>query len=272
MTWWQALVLGIVEGVTEYLPVSSTGHLILAQRAVGLEESEASNAYAICIQSGAIAAVLGLYAPRVRQMLLGLVGRDANGLRLAGNLVVAFLPAAVIGALFDDWIEAVLFGLWPVVVAWVVGGAVILAVAPRATAERPGTGLNELGWKQALVIGLVQCVAMWPGTSRSLATILGGVFVGLALPAAVEFSFLLGLLTLGAATAFSAVKHADEMLAVYTPADMAIGFVAAAVSAAVAVKWMVAWLNRHGLGLFAWWRIGIAAVVAALLVAGVLQP
>src|SRR5688572_6811457 len=118
MEWWQALVLGIVEGLTEYLPVSSTGHLLLAQRMMGLEASDAANAYAICIQAGAIVAVLGLYAGRVRQLAAGLVGRDDEGKRLVWCVSAAFLPAAVIGLLFDDLIESYLFGLWPIVTAW----------------------------------------------------------------------------------------------------------------------------------------------------------
>src|SRR5205807_10290158 len=121
MEWWQAIVLGVVEGVTEYLPISSTGHLLLAQRAMGIEESEAADAYAICIQAGAILAVLGLYARRVSEMCLGLVGRHREGLQLFLKLFVAFLPAAVVGLLLAKTIKKELFGLWPVVGAWFVG-------------------------------------------------------------------------------------------------------------------------------------------------------
>ena len=134
MTLLDALILGIVEGVTEFLPVSSTGHLILTQRALGLEDTSAADAYAICIQAGAIVAVLGLYRARVAQMVRGLLGRDPAGLRLAACIVLAFVPAAVCGLSFSDVIKAHLFGLWPVVGAWFVGGLVILAFRRRMVA------------------------------------------------------------------------------------------------------------------------------------------
>jgi len=274
MEWWQALVLGIVEGLTEYLPVSSTGHLILAQRAMGIANTAAADAYAICIQAGAILAVVGLYWRRIQQMVRGLAGRDVEGLRLAVCVVVGFLPAAVIGLAIEHWVKDHLFGLWPIVAAWGVGGAVILAVAwwRRRRGAKPTTGLaiGALTWRMALVIGFAQCLAMWPGTSRSLVTIVAGVVVGLSLPAAVEFSFLLGVVTLTAATGYDGLKHGAEMVHAYAPVDMAIGFVFAWLSAVVAVKWMVAYLNRHGLGLFGYYRVALAMVVAGLILAGVL--
>ena len=261
----QALVLGLVEGITEYLPVSSTGHLLIAQRLLGIAPSEAANAFAIAIQAGAILAVLGIYRLRAGQMLQGLVGRNPEGLRMVGCLLVAFLPAAVLGGLFDDAIERVLFGVWPIVIAWVVGGVVILTLSRWVEARRTGRSLQELAYGQAFVIGLIQCLAMWPGTSRSLVTILGGLWIGLSLPAAVEFAFLLGLVTLSAATGYTALKHGGVMLESFGPAVLVVGFVTAWVSAAVAVKWMVAWLNRRGLTVFAWWRFAAAAIAAALL-------
>jgi undecaprenyl-diphosphatase len=268
MTVLQALVLGVVEGITEFLPVSSTGHLILAERLMGIPRTPAADAYAICIQGGAIVAVLGLYRDHVRAMLLGLVGREAAGRRLLVNVAVAFVPAAVLGVLFDDAIEAVLFGLWPVVVAWVVGGGVILALGGRTAGG--GVGLDGISPRIALGIGFAQCLALWPGTSRSLATILGGVLLGANLAAAVEFSFLLGVLTLGAATAYAGLKHAGDLLAAFGPAEMLVGFASAAISAALAVRWLVGWLQRHGLRLFAVWRIGLGLAVAGALLAGLL--
>ena len=163
MSWFQALILGIVEGVTEYLPVSSTGHLLLAERALGMERSEAADAYAICIQAGAIVAVLGLYRSRVLQLLQGLIGRDAVGRRLLIQLIVAFFPAAVLGFLFDDAIDAVLFGLWPVVFAWTMGAGAILLLRGR---PRTGRSIEELDLRTAFLIGLAQCLALWPGTDR----------------------------------------------------------------------------------------------------------
>ena len=275
----QAAILGIVEGVTEYLPVSSTGHLLVVQRAFGIgmngdAAKEAADAFAICIQGGAILAILGLYWSRLQQMGRGLVGRDAAGRRLLVSVVVAFLPAAVIGLTAGGWIKEHLFGPWPIVWAWGVGGLAILLLAWRkheGTEEgRAGAALEDLTPKQALVIGLIQCIAMWPGVSRSLVTILGGRLVGLSVAAAVEFSFLLGLLTLGAATVYDVLQHGDLLLETYSPSAMIIGFCFAFISAVLAVRWMVGYLQRHGLQLFGWYRIAIAIVVGVLLATGVL--
>jgi undecaprenyl-diphosphatase len=272
MDLWQAFVLGLVEGITEYLPVSSTGHLLITQRLLGIAEDQAANGYAIAIQAGAILAVLGLYRTRVQTMTKGLLGRDPEGLKLAICLVAAFVPAAVLGVLFDERIEQWLFGVKPIIAAWVVGGVLILALASWTRRHREGLDLTHLTWRAAIFIGLAQSVAMWPGTSRSLVTILGGLAVGLSLAAAVEFAFLLGLITLTAATAFTLVKSGTGMLAAYGWAPLAMGFVAAWISAALAVKWMVAWLNRHGLGLFAWWRFAVAGFAALALALGLLDP
>jgi hypothetical protein len=174
MTPLQSFILGIIEGITEYLPVSSTGHLIVAQRLMGLgtgTDKEASDAFAICIQGGAIAAVLGLYWPRVLQMIRGGFGKDAEGLRLVVAMICGFLPAAVLGLTFNSWIKQHLFGLVPVVIAWIAGGVAILVVARfrkrRQASGTQGVDLAEITWKMALIIGFMQCVAMWPGTSRS---------------------------------------------------------------------------------------------------------
>ena len=277
MDWWQAILLGLVEGVTEYLPVSSTGHLLVVQRLLGLE-GRAANTYAICIQAGAILAVLGLYRERVRAMLAGLVGRDAQGRRLAEAIAIAFVPAAVLGLAFDEAIEERLFGPWPIVAAWLAGGVAILAVervrrkrarelAPEVPSPRPfaGLALADLDARRALLIGLAQCLALWPGTSRSLATIAGGVLVGLGLRAALEFSFLLGVVTLLAATLYKGLSHGDDMLASYSASSMLLGFATAWVAAVVSVRWMVSYLGRHGLSLFGWYRVGLAILVAAWL-------
>jgi len=268
---WQALLLGLVEGLTEYLPVSSTGHLLVVQRLLGIPETEAANAFAIAIQAGAIVAVLGLYGQRVRQMLAGVAGRDGTGRRLALGLCVAFLPAAVLGFLLDDWLEAHLFGPWPIVGAWAIGGVAILALSGWIT-RREGSDLESRSPRQALAIGCLQCLALWPGTSRSLATILGGLFAGLSLRASVEFSFLLGLVTLGAATAYKALQHGGAMLASYGALPLGVGFAAACVSAVFAIRWMVGWLNQRGLEVFGWWRLLAAAGVGAMLAAGSLTP
>lgn len=270
MTWWQALILGIVEGLTEFLPVSSTGHLLLTQRLMGMAHSEAADAYVVVIQIGAILAVLGLYWKRARQMLVGMAGRDEVGLRISVNVVVAFIPAAIVGLLFNALIEEYLFGLWPVTFAWFVGGLAILGTVwwrkkNRTGDTSQGMSLEELTWKMALIIGIVQCLAMWPGTSRSLVTIVAGVLVGLRLIAAVEFSFILGVLTLSAASGYKMLKGGHAMLESYEVSALLIGLLAAGASAAIAVKWMVAYLNRHGLAVFGYYRIALAVLVAALL-------
>lgn len=263
MSAWQAVLLGIVEGLTEYLPVSSTGHLILTQRAMGIERGDEANAFAICIQLGAIAAVLALYRARLLQVMRGLAGRDHDGRALAKNIVIAFLPAALFGLLFEHWIESNLYGLWPIVCAWLTGGMAILAITYARKDRLPPSGksLERLTLWAALAIGFMQCIAMWPGVSRSLVTILGGVLLGLSLPAAVEFSFLLGLLTLAAATAYKALQHGQGMMDAYGPANLALGFVAATLSAIVAVRWMVNYLNRHGLAIFGYYRIALGLAV-----------
>ncbi len=270
----EALILGIVEGLTEYLPVSSTGHLLLAQRLMGIESSEVADAFAICIQAGAIVAVLGLYRVRVAQMFSGLAGRNPDGLRLALNLVAAFVPAAILGLLLEKPIKKYLFGgdawgLWPVVAAWLVGGIAILAVSfsrrKRHATSGTGLDLNQLTLRMAVIVGTAQCIAMWPGVSRSLITIVGGVLVGLSLTAAVELSFLLGVITLTAATAKDVWKHGAEMLAAYGPVPLAIGFAAAWLSAVLAVKWMVGYLKSHGMEIFGWYRVILAFAVATWL-------
>ena len=268
----QAFILGLVEGVTEYLPISSTGHLLVTQRLLGIDSSNSADAFAICIQVGAILAVLGLYRVRVWKMTLGMLGRDAEGRHLAFSIILAFLPAAVIGLLLEKTIKKYLFGgdewgLWPVVAAWFFGGVAILAVTMfrrmRGATPHSGLDLEHITLRMAVIVGLFQCIAMWPGVSRSLLTIVGGLMVGLSVPAAVEFSFLLGVVTLSAATAYDALKYGQDMLEHYGAVPLLIGLGAAWLSAVIAVKWMVGYLKFHGLEIFGWYRIGAAIVVAA---------
>jgi len=270
MDTWDAAILGLIEGVTEFLPVSSTGHLLVGQRLLGIEASEAANAFVVCIQAGALLAVLALYSGRLRSLLLGVVGRDAGGLRLLGYLMLAFAPAAVAGLLFAKRIEESLFGPWPVVGAWIVGGLAILVFGARIPWVRSmqGLPLERLDARRAFLIGLAQCLALWPGTSRSLVTIVAAALLGLSVSAAIEFSFLLGALTLGAAAGWTLLHHGHALAGSYAPADLAVGFVAAFVAAVVSVRWMVAWLGKHGLQLFGWWRVLLGGAVALALLAG----
>lgn len=266
MELWQAVVLGLVEGITEYLPVSSTAHLLVAQRLMGIASDRASNAYAVAIQGGAIAAVLVLYRHRLAQVCRGLTGRDPSGARLALSLLVAFLPAAVAGLAFDDLLERYLFGPLPIAAAWALGGLLLLAVSSRLSPG--GTPLERVSIRAALLIGLCQCAALWPGVSRSLATILAGVWVGLSLSAAVEFSFLLGLITLGAATSYKAIESGPAMLEAYGVTEIAAGFLTAWIAAMLSVSWMVQWLQRRRLAVFGWWRLAAAVAVVWLVITG----
>lgn len=273
MTIIESIILGVVEGLTEYLPVSSTGHLILAERAMGLQDNkEALDAYTICIQAGAILAVLGLYFSRVKSMLMGVVGKDSAGRHMAICVIVAFIPAAIVGILAKKKIDAYLMHLWPVTWAWLIGGVAILAMEWFKPATRkPGLKLDQLTLKGAVIIGLMQCIAMCPGTSRSLVTIIGGLLIGLELAAAVEFSFLLGLLTLTAATAYDGIKHGKEMVHSFGWLTLAAGLIAAWLSAIIAVKWMVAFLQKRGFVVFGYYRIALSWVVGALIIKGVLS-
>lgn len=289
MEWWQAVILGIVEGVTEYLPISSTGHLVIAADLLGLKTPEkraAVDAFSIAVQGGAILAVLSLYWGRVRQMVRGVTAKDAAGLRLLVNLVVAFVPSAVIGLMVHGWVEAHLMATGPVALALALGGLYMMGVdqwregrfgLPRTPSREKG--IEDLTPLNALSIGLMQCVAMWPGMSRSMMTITGGMLVGLRPRAAAEFSFLLGLPTLGAAACFALAKNLyralahDEpsMFAMLGATNILIGLVVATASAALAVRWLVSFLNRHGLTPFGWYRLGLAAVLVALSLAGVVK-
>ncbi|MBW8826852.1 MAG: undecaprenyl-diphosphate phosphatase [Acidobacteria bacterium] len=261
-----AAVLGLVEGITEYLPISSTGHLTVVERLFDIRGT-AADAYVVVIQAGAILAVLVLYRDRVMSMVRGLLGADPVGRRLAVALLVAFIPAAVIGVALGDTIKHHLFGVGPVAVAWAIGGVVILVASPRL--RRHGTALESLTPRTAFIIGVAQALALWPGVSRSLVTILAGLAVGLALPAAVEFSFLLGLLTLGAATAFDGLKHGGDIVSSYGILAPAIGFVVAFAAAVIAVRWMVAYLERGSLTVFGYYRLLAAAIAVVLLVTNV---
>jgi undecaprenyl-diphosphatase len=279
MSLWQALLLGLVEGLTEYLPVSSTGHLILTAWLLGLADDpqrwSAAFTFNIAIQVGAIAAVVILYRTRLLRMALGLLGRDRAGRRLAFLLGLAVLPAAVLGRLFGDAIEARLNGPWPVVFALFAGGLLMLAFVwhdgRRDRGANVGMELEDLDAKMALLIGCSQCLAMWPGTSRSMMTIVVALWLGLRPSAAAEFSFLLGLVTLSGAALYKLETGGAAMFAEIGIAPFIVGTVAAAVSAAVAVHWFVAFLNRRGLAPFAWYRLVVAAALAMAILGGWLK-
>lgn len=279
----QAAILGVVEGVTEYLPVSSTGHLILTSHLMGMtrykdqsgplgpvldrKRMKSINAFEIVIQLGAILAVVSLYRRRVGQMARGLAGRDASGRRLLGLLVVAFLPAALAGVLLHRGIEKYLFGPVPVAIALAVGGVLMIIIehffwTRRKNKSAPMLSIDSMTYVHALLIGIAQCLAMWPGTSRSMVTMLAGIVIGLDMVAAAEFSFLLALPTLGAATLYSAFKDWAELKESAGVDGLLIGLVVSGIVAAIAVKAFVKWLTRHGMIPFGIYRIILAIVLA----------
>jgi undecaprenyl-diphosphatase len=290
-----ALVLGVVEGVTEFLPVSSTGHLIIANHFLGLEAEEpllsadgrplyfrapspqyphgvpltikqAADTYVVVIQFGAIAAVGILYWTQLIAMLRGLLGLDPAGRRLLINLLIAFLPAAGLGFLLHGWIDAHLFSIPAVIIALVAGAGLMFFAESWRRKHANRTALPaELTPKQAAGIGALQCLALWPGTSRSMTTIVGGYFAGLDARRAAEFSFLLGFVTLTAATVYKSYKGGAAMIQVFGWSNVLLGAAVAAVTAALSVRFLVGWLTRHGLAAFAWYRLALALALAVLL-------
>jgi undecaprenyl-diphosphatase len=264
-----ALFLGIVEGLTEFLPVSSTGHLIVAGSVAGYT-GEQAKVFEIVIQAGAILAVCWEYRARLVAMLRGLAS-EPLAQRFAVNLVVAFMPAAVVGLALGKAIKAHLFAPVPVACAFVAGALVILWVERRQKA-RPATvrisSVDDMTWGDALKVGCAQCFALIPGTSRSGATIIGGMLFGLSRVAATEFSFFLAIPTLFAATAYSLWKDAALLDASALPA-FGVGFVAAFVSAFACVRWLIRYVSHHDFVPFAWYRIAFGALILLTAWAGI---
>ncbi len=292
-----AIILGLVEGITEYLPISSTGHLIVANHLLHLDSDVpladaagrplwfrapsaknpagqrlslklAADSYSIIIQFGAILAVGLLYWSQLLGICMGLLGRDPAGLRLLRNLIVAFVPAAAVGLLLDHWIDEHLFFV-RVVVAAQISGAILMFAAERWRKRRTSPARAallpaDLSSRGALGIGLMQCLALWPGMSRSMTTIVGGYFAGMEPPKAAEFSFLLGFVTLTAATVYKGLQSGAAMIAVFGWAHMALGILVATAAAAAAVRLLVSFLTRHGLTAFAWYRLGVAGAMIAI--------
>ena len=265
----KAILLGAVEGITEFLPISSTGHLLITQRLLDLGSGAgktAADTYAVAIQLGAILAVVALYWSRLLQMLRGLFGRDTEGLRLLLRLLTAFAPAAIVGFALDNTIKEHLFGPWPVIAAWAAGGVFLLVWKPTSGS----TEVAGITTRHALIIGSAQVLALWPGVSRSLTTIVAALLVGLTMSAAVEFGFLLGLMTLSAATVLDLSKDGKTLVDDYGVRMPLLGTIVAFVTAALAAKWLVAYLRRHPLTIFGWYRLGAAAVALVLVVSNVI--
>ena len=258
-----AILLGIVEGLTEFVPVSSTGHLILASELFGYDAATWSM-FNVVIQLGAILAVVVQYWRTFWNAGIGVLKLEAQGLRFVRNLLLAFLPSAVLGLLLKDYID-VMLGT-PEIVGWalIVGGIAILAIEKTAK-PGPDVGVADLPLRQIVGIGLAQCLSMIPGISRSGATIMGALAMGIDRKTAAEFSFFLAVPTMIGASVFTLFNHGDELMAGSTVvgwSEIAIGFVVSFVVALAVIRGFVAYVSRHGFAPFAWYRIivGVAAV------------
>jgi undecaprenyl-diphosphatase len=266
MSDWLAALLGLVEGLTEYLPVSSTGHLILVSYFFG-SEGEGAKAFDIVIQLGAILAVLLHYRKLLGERVRGLVSGQRNALMLAVALLVAFLPAAIVGIAFRKMIKEHLFGPGPVAVALIVGG-VIMIVVERLRARNHVTGvdgLEQVTPRRALLIGVGQCFSLWPGASRSMCTIVAGQLSGLSTSTAAEFSFLLALPTLGAATLYELYKSRGELSASVGASQLIIGLVVSFLVAWAVIAAFLRFLRSRGLEVFGYYRIAVALLVLWLI-------
>ena len=252
-----ALILGLVEGLTEFLPVSSTGHLILAGQLLGFNDDK-GKVFEIAIQFAAILAVVWEYRARLTHTVVSLRS-DASSQRLAINLVVAFLPAAILGFLFLKQIKFYLFNPFVVATAFIVGGVLILW-AERRQHNVHAESVDDLTWRDALKVGFAQALAMIPGTSRSGATIIGGLFFGLSRRAATEFSFFLAIPTMFAATLYDVYKNRD-LFSVDDLALFAVGGTVSFISAFIAVRGLIRFISRHDFTVFAWDRIAFGIIV-----------
>ncbi|MDZ4202933.1 MAG: undecaprenyl-diphosphate phosphatase [Gallionella sp.] len=253
----KAAILGIIEGLTEFLPISSTGHLIIFGDLLGYND-ETSKVFKIVIQLAAILAVCWDYRERLKKMALGLTSEPAEQ-RFASLIFIAFLPAAVLGLMFHSTIKALLFNPITVATALIVGGFIILYVERRA--YHPSIlSVDEMRWQDALKVGFAQAMAMIPGTSRSGATIMGGLIFGLSRKTAAEFSFFLAIPTMFAATAYDLYKN-WALLRIEDLPVFAVGFVASFIAAMWAVKSFIKFISNHTFVVFAWYRIVFGVIV-----------
>ena len=261
----KAALLGILEGLTEFLPVSSTGHIILMEALIGFEGPK-GKVFEIVIQLGAILAVCWLYRVKIWRTVVG-VRRDPVAQRFTANIAIAFLPAVIIGVLFHKQIKEVLLNAWVVSVALIVGGVAILLVerfAPRPSVKR----VEDIDWKLALKIGICQCLAMVPGTSRAAATIMSARVFGTDRATAAEFSFFLAMPTMLGAAAYDTFKNRASLSADLGGVVLiAVGFVLAFVTAMLVVRALIGFVSRYGFGVFAWYRIALGSVALLSLAA-----
>jgi undecaprenyl-diphosphatase len=256
------LILGIVEGVTEFIPVSSTGHLILASELLGYDAAQWA-VFNVVIQLGAILAVIVLYWRTFWAVLTGLVRNQAESWRFVRNVLVAFLPSAVLGFLLIDRIEAMLGSA--TIVAWaLIGGGVAMLVIERTAPQGTEKGVADISFDKAVGVGLIQCLSMIPGVSRSGATILGGLSLGIERRTAAEFSFFLAVPTMLGATTLQLAKHHDQLGAT-SLGGIALGFIVSFLVAVVVIRWFIGIVSRRGFAPFAWYRIVVGAAALAWL-------
>lgn len=277
----KALFLGLVEGFTEFIPVSSTAHLLLIGDWIGFSSSS-DKVFEVVIQFGSILAVMWIFRMRLWQLIRGTLRGERSEVMFTRNLLIAFLPAAVIGALMIKYIKALFHSPAVFVVTLVVGGLIMLwverkpqyakhaAIAPgddsMASQRATAYSLEEITWKQALVVGFAQCVAMIPGTSRSGATIISGMIAGIQRKTATEFSFFLAMPTMLAATVYDLYRNAGALNDAQATA-IVVGFAAAFISALIVVRAVLRFVSRHTYRPFAWYRIGLGLVVMVWLLA-----
>lgn len=259
-----ALVLGLLEGLTEFIPVSSTGHLLLAGHFLGFES--AGKTFEVVIQLGAVLAILGVYAAKISRTIAGLPS-DPEARRFAGSILLAFLPAVVVGVLAHDFIKDVLFESPRLIATMLIAGGVVLLVVDRLPLSPRYHDADRFPLWMAFGIGVVQCLAMIPGVSRSGATIVGALAFGADKRSAAEFSFFLSMPTMAAAFTYDLWKNRD-VLDWSALGEIAVGFAAALVTAVLVVNWLLGYVSRHGYALFGWWRIIVGATVLAALSLG----
>jgi undecaprenyl-diphosphatase len=253
----KAFVLGVIEGLTEFLPVSSTGHLLLVERFFGFADDDFGKTFAVLIQFGAILALLSIYFMRLWQLFTGMFN-DPEARRFVAGVLVAFLPAAVIGALGHEFIKQVLFNPWIVCFTLIAGGAVLLWIDQIELKPRYRDVMTYT-MPMYLIIGLTQCLAMFPGVSRSGTTIVTGMLLGADRRSSAEFSFWLAMPTMAGAFAFDLYKNQGEMSA-NNFIIVAVGFAVSFISAWIVVKTFLDYVSRHGFALFAWWRVIVGVI------------
>ena len=268
LIYWKALILGIVEGLTEFLPISSTGHLIMVGDLLNFND-ERGKVFEIVIQFAAILAVCWEYRAKLGSVIGGLAKGQQAAQRFTANLFIAFLPAAFLGLLFASKIKQYLFAPVPVALAFIIGGLVILWAERRQHTVRI-TSVDDMRWRDALIVGLAQSLALIPGTSRSGATIIGGLVFGLSRMAATEFSFFLAIPTLTAATLYEVVKY-RSMFHAHDWWLFAVGGAASFVSAFIAVRGLLRYISRHDFSAFAWYRIVFGVAVLATAYSGIVN-